>query len=140
MAYSDVFGAAKKKNSKPVCQYDFDGNFIKEYSSSYEAGKELGVMPYCIGYCCQGKIGSVKGFLWRYKNGEYTKKAHTRARIRRIVQMKIDGSIIKIWGSIKEASIGTSSNSSAICGCCNGRKKTTNGYKWKYYDKEPVVF
>lgn len=140
MAYSNVFGCAKKKNSKPVRQYDFDGNFIKEYASANEAGRELGVMPYCISFCCQGKIGSVKGYLWKYANENYAKKMHTRARSRRVVQMDMRGNIINIWLSLKDAANGTGSNASSIGGCCNGRRKSTNGYKWKYYDEKPIEF
>jgi hypothetical protein len=140
MAYSNVFACAKTRNSKPVRQYDYDGNLIKEYASSNEAGRAMGVRPYCISFCCRGKIGSVKGFLWKYADENYVKKQHVRARDRRIVQMDMEGNVLKIWPSQKDAAVGTRSLATAIGSCCNGRRKSANGYKWEYYDKTPIVF
>lgn len=140
MSYSNVFGQAKNKNSKPVRQYDYDGNLIKEYASSNEAARAIGIEGYCIAYCCQGRIGSVKGFLWKYADDDYIKKTHTRARSRRIAQMDKQGNVLKIWPSQKAAAAGTCSHASIIGGCCNGRRRSTNGYRWKYYDEKPIVF
>jgi hypothetical protein len=54
---------------RPVVQYDLNGNFIKEYSSTKEAA-------IVNGWCVNGRISRVasgiektfKGFLWKYKN------------------------------------------------------------------------
>lgn len=140
MAYSNVFDAAKLKNSIPVCQYDMDGVFIKRYNSSYDAARKIGVKPYCISYCCLGKIGSVKGFLWKYEDEDREKIKHTRVSKRRVVQMDINGNELKIWSSIREAALSTRSNESLIGRCCNNKRNNTNGFKWKYFDANPIVF
>lgn len=63
---------------KPVLQYTKEGEFIKEYSSIYEASVELGIHPHLISGCCNSKIrhsgkGSWRcrtagGFIWKFKN------------------------------------------------------------------------
>lgn len=140
MSYSNVFGSAKNKNSKPVCQYDYDGNLIKEYASSHDAAEAMGVESYCISYCCQGKIGSVKGFLWKYADVNYVKSKVTGVRSRRIEQKDMTGKVLKIWDSITEAADATGSNRSLIGRCCHGFRKSTNGYQWAFHDKSPFLF
>jgi hypothetical protein len=139
MAYSNVFEKARKKNCIPVRQYSLEGEFIKEYESSYDAGAAIGVMPYCISYCCMGKIGSVKGFLWNYADGR-PKIKHTRVLKRKVVQKDMNGKILNTYNSIKEAGEMTNSNISLIGRCCRGYRISTNGYKWEYCNKEPIIF
>lgn len=54
------------KQSKPVLQFDLQGNFIKEWSSLIEAGRN-GFGQGNISLCCQGKQKFHKGFIWKYK-------------------------------------------------------------------------
>ena len=55
-----------EKLSKPVLQYDLEGNFIKEWKSTRECGRN-GFNHGHIADCCQGKLKTYKGFIWRYK-------------------------------------------------------------------------
>lgn len=139
MTYSKVQEKQRKKVSIPVKQYDLEGNFIKEYVSSKEAGDAMNVMPYCISYCCMGKIGSVKGFLWAYADGR-PKLKHTRVLKRKVVQKDLNGNILNVFDSIRDAGNKTNSNISLIGRCCKGHRRHTNGYVWEYYNKEPIVF
>ena len=53
---------------------------------------------------------------------------------KKVVQLNKDtNELIKIWDSIKDAKIigGFSSN---ISSCCKGKRKTSDGYKWMYYE------
>lgn len=138
--YSGVRTKSSEKASIPVLKYDMDGNMLARYRSATEAATELGVESYCIGLCCKGKIGSVKGYLWRYEDEGVVKVRHTRVLARRVVQMDMEGRDIKMWPSIVEAARETHSNGSLIGRCCNGHRVSTNGFKWRYYDKEPIVF
>ena len=56
--------------SKPVVQYDLDGNFIRQYPSINEAGRETGLAPINILNCCNGKAsiaGNKNGkYVWRF--------------------------------------------------------------------------
>lgn len=65
--------ASKKANfekiSKPLIQFDREGNFINEFHNSIIASKSLGVKDHTsINKACQGKRKSAHGFVWKYKN------------------------------------------------------------------------
>lgn len=57
----------RKDQSRPVIQYDLDGNFIKEYPSTKEVERQLGYANSNIGMCCRGKYKQCYGFKWQYK-------------------------------------------------------------------------
>lgn len=54
------------KLSKPVLQYDLQGNFIREWESTMECERN-GYNNTCISKCCRGERKTHKGFIWRYK-------------------------------------------------------------------------
>ena len=56
-----------KKLSKPVIQFDKNGNFIKEWPSSNEIQKQLGYLASNIRNCCGNFTHSAYGFIWKYK-------------------------------------------------------------------------
>lgn len=60
----------KKKNSKPVLQYDLEGNFIKEWESGKIAAQELGLNYTGINNCLRCVRHSSGGFVWVYKDEE----------------------------------------------------------------------
>jgi len=56
-------------NSKPVLQYDLEGNFIKEWENRIVAAKSLGKTSQgAISECCSGKRKSIYGYIWKNKN------------------------------------------------------------------------
>ena len=54
------------KLSKPVLQYDLEGNFIKEWKSTAECGRN-GFNQGAVSACCLGKLKKSKNFIWKYK-------------------------------------------------------------------------
>ena len=52
-----------------------------------------------------------------------------------IYQLDLDGNIIKKWNSITEAANNFKISPSLICSVCNGRRKTSVGFKWIYVNK-----
>ena len=61
-------GINKKNNkeSKPVIQYDLDGNFIKEYPSYREAQRQTGITTIYV--ACKGiNQKTAGGYKWKYK-------------------------------------------------------------------------
>ena len=58
-----------KKRSKPVLQYDLEGNFIKEWVSINECVRN-GYNQGNVAACCRGKRKYHKDCIWRYKNEE----------------------------------------------------------------------
>lgn len=61
--------ARKYINNKiPVIQYDLNDNFIKEWESSSDAMRKLGIDSSAIIKCCRNKLRKVGGYKWKYKN------------------------------------------------------------------------
>lgn len=58
------------KTSKPVLQYDLKGNFIKEWASTQEAGRN-GYDASAVAKCCKNKYerrkNVYKNYIWKYK-------------------------------------------------------------------------
>lgn len=52
---------------KSVIQLSLDGNFVAEYSSTIEAGKQLGINHRNIASCCRGERKSAGGSIFKYK-------------------------------------------------------------------------
>lgn len=65
-AYNLNYGGRKeraaKSRLKPVYQYDLEGNLVKKWNSL----KEIPYNNGNISMCCNGKIKTAYGFLWRY--------------------------------------------------------------------------
>ena len=64
-------------------------------------------------------------------NPKYSKK---------IAQYTLDGELVKIWDSIREANR-NGFNRSSITNCCKGKTNfnTHKGFKWEYYNEEKDV-
>ena len=54
------------KCSKKVLQFTLDGDFIREWESISECGRN-GFDKGAVWRCCNGKLKQYKGFIWRYK-------------------------------------------------------------------------
>ena len=54
------------KKSKPVLQFSLTGDFIREWPSIRECGRN-GFNHVAVWLCCNGKLKTHKGFRWEYK-------------------------------------------------------------------------
>lgn len=77
VSYNNTYGTrikrVKEKVSKPVYQYDLEGNFIKKHDSLVDATKEMGLKSNStISLCCSGKYETAAGYKWKYEGGGYT--------------------------------------------------------------------
>lgn len=54
------------KTSKTVLQFDLKGNFIREWISASECGRN-GFTREGVCYCCNGIRKTHRGYKWRYK-------------------------------------------------------------------------
>lgn len=61
-------GKISLKVSKPIHQYDLNGNFIQEFTSQTLAGKHLSKNTGAISECCKGKRKSAYKYIWKFKN------------------------------------------------------------------------
>ncbi len=58
--------AAAIAKHNPVNQYSLDGVFIKRWDAIKFAAQAVGAFHNNISHCCQGKIKTCKGFIWKY--------------------------------------------------------------------------
>lgn len=59
------------KVKKTVLQYDKNMILIKEWESAREIERKLGIPNTNISNCCNEKIKSAAGFIWRFKERNY---------------------------------------------------------------------
>lgn len=89
---------------------------------------------------------SKKGKPSGYKHNEESKKLISLSKIgrkmpkemidaksKKIVQLDLNGNILKIWDSAREIQRQTGLSQGNISRCCNGKYKQSYGFKWKYY-------
>ena len=56
-----------EQKSKPIIQYDLEGNFIKEWKSATQVQKELKYNKSNISRCCIKNKGKSNGYIWKFK-------------------------------------------------------------------------
>ena len=56
-----------KAHSKTVFQITLDGKFVKEWKSTREVERILGINTTCISLACRGIYKTAGGYIWRYK-------------------------------------------------------------------------
>ena len=73
--------------TKPILQYDLDGNFLNYYPSIAEASRRTGIIVCTIQNCLAGRTQTAKGFIWKYYSfgveqevDEYLKKMEDNDR------------------------------------------------------------
>lgn len=137
-----------ERSRKVILQYDLNGNFIKEWESAVSASKNLGIERSDITSCCNYKIKTSGGFIWRHKGDELQcedidKHKPFRYQCRPIEQYTKNGEFIKRYESIKSAVIENNFNNNSglsnIHYCCSGKTKSAYGYIWKYADEEQNI-
>lgn len=131
--------SAKSRTDNPltgtaVNQYTLDGTFVKRYISINQAKRENNFRKENISLCCCHKRNQSNGFIWRYDGDEdvtYKKKTNAIP----IVVFDVDNNYIGNFDSAVSASVFTKVSRPDICDCCKGRKKSVNGYKFKYKEQ-----
>lgn len=131
----DTIDKLRKVKARPIIQYNINGKFIKEFSSSKEAERELNIGNSGISMCCNQKINSFGGFIWKHKVGEIELNidiTNIKLRKRIILQYSIDNELISEWASIREAELSLNLPKGYIQRCCNNKLKTCGGFIWRY--------
>ena len=49
-----------------------------------------------------------------------------------VEQVSVDGVLINTFASLTDAANATGANITKISACCNGKRKTANGYQWRF--------
>ena len=126
--YNNNYGGRIKKaaaaTSKPVKQYDMQGNFIRDFCSLTEAWDSVGVR-FCHEDCVEGK--SVGGYQWRMDDkpcGMYAGKRGraSKSRIKIIAPNGSDSFFEGYVDAAKFLGVSTSLFCCIICGNRRGKK------------------
>ena len=126
-----------KENNKPyiVDQYDLNGNYISSFKTMQAAARTCGgTNGNAITHCCNRNplYKKAYGYIWRW-HGEPLGDINTaNACIKMVMQCDLDGVEIKQWESISSVEKELKIHHSAISNCCQGKRKSAGGYKWKY--------
>ena len=65
--YGTCIQRKTEKQSKTVYQYSMDGEFVKEWKSLMEIERSMEFSAGSISQCCNGKLNTAYGYVWRYK-------------------------------------------------------------------------
>lgn len=95
-----------KKN--PVCMFDVDGTFIREFYNIADAAKTIDGKHSCILRCCSNKVFCYKGYIWRYKEdidtiADAIKQYKSANSTNRKIKVIVNGET-KIFNSMSQAS------------------------------------
>ena len=63
--YNINYGTRNEKLKKPILQFDLNGNFIREWPSATDVGKEV---KNNICHCLKGDYKTSCGYIWKYKD------------------------------------------------------------------------
>ena len=125
---------------KPVCNYDLERNFVKEFESIAEAARYYNLSQADITHCCKReKVYIVGGFIWRFKDDDYDVKT-IKIPTRVIYQYDLYGNFLNKYNGVQEAERITHITNIGMC--CKGKHKSAGGYVWRYaedsFDKYEV--
>lgn len=124
------------KEEIPIEQYSADGTFIREWKSAVEVEKKLKINNSVIRSLCNNtnpKRHTAGGFIFVNK-GDKPKNTKKIPFIgpRKVIQKSLDGKVIKEYGSLAEAGKAENAPWQAIQRVCNGKRKSTHGFKWEW--------
>lgn len=140
--YNNLYrGKAKRVGIKEgicVAQYNLKGELVKVWNSAHEAARE-GYNASHIRECCLGQVQTHNNYMWRSVNNghviehikPYQKSSFAnRSDLSKAVgQYDINGNLIKVWPSAREASRNGFNHSSISYHIKN--QKPYKGYIWK---------
>ena len=76
---------------------------------------------------CNNISKATKGKPKSFRTEEHKKKLR-----KEVLQLDLDGNVIKLWDAVSFAGNELKIDYTSISKCCNGKAKTTGGYKWKW--------
>lgn len=115
-----------KSRSKTVNQYDLQGNLIRTWESATSAADKYNTTSKAIKKVCTGDRKTCCNFIWKYSEQIESRESKC------IGQYDMDGNLIKVWDSCREAASVYNVTFQAIRRAIKGQYKTCCGYIWKY--------
>ena len=125
--------------AKTVYQLDENKKILASFISLLVAEDITGIAAKNIYRVCAGKNKSAGGYYWCYANDydNYEIKVSKKIiPVKPIYQLDLNDHILAKFNSMSEAVQSLHFKScSKISMCCNGKRKTAYGYKWRYVDE-----
>ncbi len=121
---------ADNPRSRPVSQYDKDGNLIKKFVSAEFAKIETGIEH--ISDVCKGRLLSAGGYIWRYELDSFDKFENKNPWL--LYQFDKKGNFLAKYFDCKHASERTGVDTSSISAVCLKKtvRKSAGGFIWRY--------
>jgi group I intron endonuclease len=117
---------------KNIYQYDVDfGDLLYVYPDLKSAGNAVNVDKRNISKACLGELKTCAGFYWSYLLSENFQPEGDK-RKKQVFQFTVDGSFIKTFKSVAEASRETEINKSSIAKVCRGEYNSAGNFYWQY--------
>lgn len=129
----------REMKGMPICQFDLDMNFIKEYPSVKYAEKCTGIWESMINGCANNKIGykTAGGYIWIFKTDlqnidfdEYKKRLNHEKLPKPVCQFLLNMEFVAEYDSIGQASKVIGISGSDISNVISGKYKQASGYIW----------
>lgn len=124
--------------ARAIEQYTLDGQYIKTFPSAQDAADELNIDYTTIKKCASDKdrCKSAGGYIWIHSDEQDKQKA-LKHRLNKgceklVAQYTLDGKHIRDFASVKEAMSFLNMKSNHISAVCDGKRKTSSGYIWKW--------
>lgn len=122
--------------SKPVLQYDCNGNFVKRWDSQSDVARFYGCKPGAFSNCINNPHKLFRGFMWITDfDGHYNAKiepSKSRKFPKPVNQISKDGNLVKRWNCLQEIKKDGEYNERLVGDCCRGTQKTYKGFVWRY--------
>lgn len=129
-----------ESQKEPVDKYTTSGVFVATYDSIFDASLSIDDCKSTshISECCQGKLHTAYGFVWRYKGDPFDKYEILSKNCVAIDKYTTNGILIATYLSITDGLRDTGLDTSAIssiCSCCYGNHRTAYGFVWRIHGK-----
>ena len=120
---------------RAICQLTSQGKLIKIWLSQEEAAQAIGTTQGNIWACLNNQRHSAASYQWCYYqdlSNRINKPIKEKSKEKSVGQYDLYDNLIQIWPSMSAAAIGTNTPISKISLVCHGKRKTSNGFKWKF--------
>lgn len=135
----DDKGLGGSVRTKTIYQFSSNGEYLRQYTNSNQAQIKTGVRDVNIARCCKNENGygakQAGGYFWSYiKYEKYPHKFIVNWRVLKgkpVISIDRYG-VVKEFFSARKAGEETNTNYKHISACCNGKRKSANGYRWEF--------
>lgn len=90
--------------STPVIQYTLNGEIVRKYKSINDAERTIGVVNGGIGQCCNRKLHTAYGFIWRFEGDSFERIDDKPKRHQKyVIKRDSEGNEVARYKSVSEA-------------------------------------